>query len=573
MASPPFKVKAVYEYASEHGDDLQFPIGQIITVTELEGDDWYVGEYSDVTGVKKEGLFPMNFVEKYEPEIPSRPSRPSRPKQEVQSPTATSTQTAPPELEEEVPPQPPVESKPSAFEQRGIVGTEKDESPRSPPALSSPQTRAVPPPAPVLAAVEPAEPAVSTASTSAPAPAPKKAAGPPPVAAKSNAFRDRIAAFNQPAATPIAPIQPGRKTQTTDFIKKPFVAPPPSKNAFVPQPKVDIVQKPYHREEDPEIKQRQEEDRAAAAAAGLINEPGASSAHAEDEEDAPKPMTLKERMALLQQQQQEQAQRRAETSYKKKVPPAKPADVDHVGAEDAEDNEGEQLHAQREQRKSIDTPRTKPQVPLPQQGIPPLPDSEIVSDGHEADQSGAGDVTEDDSGTLGADDSEERSPEAQRYGSSHHAEPDVRDEDDTTERDVPGREEEEEEEEDSMDEEEKRKLALRQRMARLGGTQPGMGVMLGFGGPPPPPPTKKKSSTQERRSSEDTEQRVEPQRVPMVPMVPMPGLPRMQSPEADNMARDDDEQDSEEDVPAPPKRASTSDRGAPPPIPRGKLNV
>ena len=42
-----FKVKAIYDYASPHDDDLSFALGQIITVTEEEDADWYVGEYVD----------------------------------------------------------------------------------------------------------------------------------------------------------------------------------------------------------------------------------------------------------------------------------------------------------------------------------------------------------------------------------------------------------------------------------------------------------------------------------------------------------------------------------------------
>src|SRR6266536_6028188 len=84
MSSPPFKVKAVYEYNSPHEDDLHFPAGQIITVTDEEDDDWYNGEYVDAAGVKQEGIFPRNFVEKYEPTAPPRPTRSSRPKKEAE---------------------------------------------------------------------------------------------------------------------------------------------------------------------------------------------------------------------------------------------------------------------------------------------------------------------------------------------------------------------------------------------------------------------------------------------------------------------------------------------------------
>lgn len=116
MAGLPFKVKSVYEYTSEHDDDLTFPIGQVITVVELEGDDWYVGEYTDASGAKREGLFPTNFVEKFEPEVPVRPSRPARAKQEpappaqpVPAPEPTAEES---EAEEEAPPL-PAASKPA----------------------------------------------------------------------------------------------------------------------------------------------------------------------------------------------------------------------------------------------------------------------------------------------------------------------------------------------------------------------------------------------------------------------------------------------------------------------------
>lgn len=74
----PFKVKAVFEYRSEEPDDLNFDNGQIITVTEDDDADWYTGEYSTPDGMKKDGIFPRNFVEKYEPAIPSRPVRAPR---------------------------------------------------------------------------------------------------------------------------------------------------------------------------------------------------------------------------------------------------------------------------------------------------------------------------------------------------------------------------------------------------------------------------------------------------------------------------------------------------------------
>ena len=79
MSAPPFKVKAVYDYNSPHDDDLKFVTGQIITVTEEEDDDWYVGESTDEAGEKQDGLFPKNFVERHEPAPPPRPQRAPRP--------------------------------------------------------------------------------------------------------------------------------------------------------------------------------------------------------------------------------------------------------------------------------------------------------------------------------------------------------------------------------------------------------------------------------------------------------------------------------------------------------------
>lgn len=558
MAAPPFKVKAIYEYTSEHDDDLNFPIGQIITVTELEGDDWYVGEYSDVTGGKHEGLFPTNFVEKYEPEVPTRPTRPTRAKQEAQAPAPVAQQAPVDEREETALP-----SGASAPSADIPATTPAAQEPRSPQSAKSSVARAEPPPAPHPAPAELADSAASTA---------KKA--PPPVAAKSNAFKDRIAAFNQSAAAPIAPVQPGGKPPpSSGFIKKPFVAPPPSKNSFVPVPKAEPVHKPYVREEDPEIRQRQEEDRAAAEAAGLSNESTAA-AQDEEDEDAPKPMTLKERMALLQKQQQEQAERRAEASHKKerKAPQKQASQSSEQAAPmegDAEElervtsgaTERQSMEAQRERRRFPSAQR----VEEPMSPMPAPPEHEILSDGHEADQSGAGELTEDDTGTLGGpDDSDERHVDASRQPVAPRQEPDVGDEEDTTEGD---------EEEDEVDEETRRKEELRARMARLGGGMPGMGAPFNpFGAPPPAPPRKKQAS----REAPATEDATSPPQQ-RVPMVPVPGMGRMQSPESDTTQRVGERYDEDEEevdpAPAPPSRTSTMERGAPPPVPKGKFST
>lgn len=555
-----FKVKALYDFEAKEEDDLGFPAGQIIDVTEEVDDNWLEGKYADVTGASKSGIFPREFVDKYEPEVPVRPSRPSRPKQEstAPAPAPAPAPVAEPEPEEpEVPvmskPQPPPVEIPPAASREEEVTSPPPANPRSPPAAPKPA---------------PAELAAAPASAKKP---------PPPVAAKSNAFRDRIAAFNQPAAAPIAPMVPGQKPQGNTFIKKPFVAPPPMSNSYVPPPKQEPVQKPYIREEDPEIRRRLEEDRAAAESAGLTAEGGQQ----EEDEDAPKPTSLKERIARLQQQQMEQAQRRAEggSKEKKKPPPKKPSESSEQGLE----AEGEEMQRERSadtERQSFDVSREKPRVPSaqrrpaePMSPVPAAPDHELVSDGNEADQSAAGETTEDDAGTIGPEDSDEtRAPAPPRRASTApKKEPDVGDEEDTTE--------DAEEDEDSMDEETRRRMELRERMAKMSG---GMG-MAGMFGPPggmpmPGGAPPKKRSTKERKASEDVEPPPSSPSPPAqrIPMMPMPGLNRVQSPESDRTQMAEESQPAagereDDETPMPVSRKSTQEeRSAPPPVPKGE---
>lgn len=63
MSEPPvpFKVVALFPYQSEYEDDLNFDKDQIITVTSVEDEEWYYGEYNDNSELK-EGIFPKNFV-------------------------------------------------------------------------------------------------------------------------------------------------------------------------------------------------------------------------------------------------------------------------------------------------------------------------------------------------------------------------------------------------------------------------------------------------------------------------------------------------------------------------------
>ena len=299
MPSLPFKVKAVYEYSSPHEDDLHFPNGQIITVTEEEDEDWYAGEYVDASGVKQEGIFPRNFVEKYEPTAPPRPNRASRV----------------PKKEPEPAPEPAPEPTPV---------TEPDPEPEYEEVHAAPVARELPPAAPqAVSSPPPAKASELSPSVAAPKPVPSSSKpSAPPVSEKPSggSFRDRIAAFNK-AAPPVAPFKPGGLSSggSNNFIKKPFVAPPPSKNAYVPVPREPPPQKIYRREEDPEIAAKESENLEQAERAGL-----APSSNDADAEDQPKPTSLKERIALLQKQQMEQAARHAEAAQRKEKP-KKPA--------------------------------------------------------------------------------------------------------------------------------------------------------------------------------------------------------------------------------------------------------
>lgn len=58
----PFQVVAHYPFKSEHEDDLNFDKDQVITVTSVEDDEWYFGEYVDTEGNVLEGIFPKSFV-------------------------------------------------------------------------------------------------------------------------------------------------------------------------------------------------------------------------------------------------------------------------------------------------------------------------------------------------------------------------------------------------------------------------------------------------------------------------------------------------------------------------------
>ncbi|RYO79427.1 hypothetical protein DL766_006869 [Monosporascus sp. MC13-8B] len=530
-----FKVRALYEYASNHEDDLPFGVGQIITVTDEEDAEWYGGEYVDESGMRHEGIFPRNFVEKYEPAAPPRPTRIRKKSEHAPAllpdvappaPAAPSEPPPPGQQSEEVPQEPAIASPP----------TSPPAAARSPPAPMVPVNQA-PEPEPVSAPVPPpiTAPAVGSPSASMSTQSPPKSPPPtkqaPPVTQKpvSNSFKDRIAAFNKPAAPPVAPFKPGGLgSGGSGFIKKPFVAPPPSRNAYVPPPQRAPTARVYRRDEDPEIKERETQNQEQAEKAGLAPTAGTEG----EDADQPKPTSLKERIALLQKQQAEQAQRHAEAVAKKakpKRPPPKrtesettqePPAVDEAAAhpQPMEHKDTAEVASKKSvdiSRKSVDE-SSPPKQPLPVRRKSTREPEE--NDGNEADMSGAGDTTEGQEDLTEKEDSDAQPRPSPRAPDTAAAEP--------------AGEVGEEDELEEEDPETKRREELRARMAKMSGGMgfhgmfgpPGMG--MGMGAPVPP---KKKSLTEVRRPSEVAEE-PSPARAAAPPVPTMMALPGMGQP-------------------------------------------
>ncbi|KAF3061530.1 SH3 domain-containing protein C23A1.17 [Daldinia childiae] len=545
MAAVPFKVKAIYEYTSSHEDDLPFGIGQIITVTDNEEDDWYGGEYVDDLGVRREGIFPRNFVEKYEPTAPPRPTRTRKKEAEAPSsppPPPTAAPSSPPPVEEPA----DIPSEVAYGEPRVASPPIPVPAPRSPPAPVAPVAKP-PEPAPIPAPVpvqprafEPASPRVAAPPVSkSPAPGPARAA--PPVSEKpgGNSFRDRIAAFNKPAAPPVAPFKPGNLSSgSSGFIKKPFVAPPPSRNAFVPPPRDVPTAKVYRRDEDPEIKATEAESLESAEKAGLVPA-GTSEGQAED---VPKPTSLKERIALLQKQQAEAAQRHAEAVAKKEKPkrPQKKRTESEEGTPADEAAEApppleRKDTAEVASKKSMDEPRP-PRLSISSRRRSSAARPE--NDGNEADMSGAGDTTEGQEDLTEKEDSDEKS----RPHRGTAAEPEI-----------PEDREGEEGQEEDVDPEVRRKEELRARMAKMSG---GMGFH-GMFGPPgmmpvggPAIPKKPKASPPSERRSSEIQDRPSSPRMSAPPVPTLMALPGMGKPkqEEEEAAKSDHDEPGEQDI-------------------------
>ncbi|EXJ90544.1 hypothetical protein A1O1_03647 [Capronia coronata CBS 617.96] len=568
MPTPPFKVKAVFEYKSEEPDDLNFENGQIITVTAEEDAEWYAGEYVNAAGEKLEGIFPKNFVEKYEPAIPSRPARAPRrapvvPEASDQAQELPVSQPAPPLNEHTEGPQPA-----ESTEGHSQEGTETNKEKET---LSREDGGAV------AAVSRQAEP--ESAAPHSPASGSK---APPPVAEKpvSSSFRDRIAAFNKPAAAPITPYKPAGSSPS-GFIKKPFVAPPPSRNAYVPPPRDAPVSKSTQREEDP--------SHAEAEQREALDVPSPQQDTQAD--DQPKPQSLKDRIALLQKQQLEQAARNAEKKEKPKKPLKRRVEPTE-SAEQTPQAEAALLKTETNEtvgRSSADfeeqhqdlTHEPPPRRPSNLASLTPQPQPlrELVSDTNDADDSGAAD--EEDAPETSTEEERPRSQGAGQPPSEVAQHDSVLDEPEAANED---------EGEDDADEDEdpeiRRRRELRDRMAKMSG---GMGMMGMFGSPGPmghpgagrkPKPADSNRQTTDPHDQEDPQERAAPVRMMALPGLSSVGPKRPEEPAAADDSEEDEtaeptpqgigpQSEADDYVSRPPQRRST-ERAAPPPLPQDR---
>lgn len=554
MSNPPFTVRAVFEYNSGHDDDLSFPIGQVVTVTAVEDAEWYCGEYTDGAGAKQEGIFPKNFVERYEPPAPPRPARPNRAKKEPEPAPVE----PPVSVSESQPPAEPASAESPAADDNDTAA-QQITSPLSPALASGPLAEAP---------SSPPQPAQAPVPSQAPAPEPA-AAAPPPVKASSkppppavadkptgNSFKDRIAAFNKSAAAPVAPFKPGGQ-QSSSFIKKQFVAPPPSKDSFVAPPR-EFAPAVYKREEDPEVQEQIARDSSASEIRPPPAPPAPPAPEAEEgAEDQPKPTRLKDRIALLQKQQIEQAQRHAEAAQKKEKPKPPKKPVEQPAEPDAVEEDSESLVEPPATARdpSVDTLRAK--AP-PAQPTPFSPPEEVASESNDADHSATAD-SEDAGETSTSKEEEDEPPSQPSTRAAEHSE-------------EAG---EEETEEEDMDPETKRRMELRNRMAKMSG---GMG-MMGLFGPPGGLPGMGPTGGRKPKAPGESEP-TSPVATPQVPMIPLPGMNVDKKPVVPtNVEKEDEgdvstpitEQHSSREVPdveevvhegAPPRRST--DR---PPVP------
>ncbi|KAK6533865.1 hypothetical protein TWF281_005215 [Arthrobotrys megalospora] len=502
-AGPPYTVCALYDYSSPHEDDLNFTTGQKIRVTEEEGTDWLHGQYRDNQGALHQGIFPKNYVERVEePEPPKLPPVPVRPQHD------DSKKAAPPAAPAEDPPvkSPPKQPAAAPVEQ---IPPQKDQ-PTNRKSFVAPRTKSETP-----------KPALSPTST--------EEEGKP-----VGSFRDRIAAFNRSTAAPLAPTH--GQPRSSGFIKKPFVPPPPSKNAFIP---------PVQQHVEP---RRDVESRPAP------KEPPVNKQDDPAQEEPPKVLSLKDRMALLQSVQLNPAMGGKPKKPPKPPPKKKEDPVPKPEAQDA----------------------AQPPEPT-SEGDNSLPRASMEAPGTANETAGDNQNTSRDA-AHDAEGAQESQPalnqqDAAKNESAKPGEGAGKGEGEEAEEEGPEGEEEEEEEE--VDPEIARRLAIRERIMKMSMSSGmgGMGGMYGgipmMGGPaayrPPPKTPKMEPSAVETEAS--TSSGPPPEQFRMVPILPMarpPVPPQAADSDADDHSLRSPRPKHESDTDSPVKDAPTEDESTVP---------
>ncbi|KAK6333911.1 hypothetical protein TWF730_004090 [Orbilia blumenaviensis] len=534
-AGPPYTVCALYDYSSPHEDDLNFTTGQKIRVTEEEGTDWLHGQYRDNQGALHQGIFPKNYVERIEePELPKLPPVPLRPQHDDSKKSAPPAAVADEPLKSPPKQQPPAPAAATPVEQNPAPVSK--EQPVNRKSFVAPRTKSETP-----------KPALSPTSTEED----DKPVG---------SFRDRIAAFNRSTAAPLAPTH--GQPRSSGFIKKPFVPPPPSKNAFIPpvqqhvEPRRDVESRPPIPKDPPvnnnNKQQQQEEDPA--------------------QEEPPKVSSLKDRIAMLQSSQLNPA-----LGGKPKKPPKPPPKKKEESAPRPETQDlPKSLETASEGDSSL--PRTSLETPG-------TTNEAAAVDGQNATREASHDAEGAQAPQPIPNLQEGVKPES--AGSQVKAEGEEAEAGGDEEGKGEGEEEEEEEEEEEVDPEIARRLAIRERIMKMSmsGGMGGMGGMYGgipmMGGPaayrPPPKTPKMEPTTVEPEPPASSGPQPEQFRmIPILPMgrAPIPPLPTQAAADSDV---DDHPLRSprpkhESDTDSPVKDAPTEDESTVPEPSAGKAS-
>jgi hypothetical protein len=319
------------------------------------------------------------------------------------------------------------------------------------------------------------------------APAVEKAApasSKPPPPEKPASFKDRLALFNKGSAAPIAPFNPHKPP--VNFIKKPFVPPPPSKNAYVPPP-IQHTPKPRRDEDSNYSRQEPEEPQMR----------GTTEQGRNKEDERPK-MGLKDRIALLQTQKLDPT---GLGGGKPKRPPKPKRNESERTMED-----DQVIHTPSEDvahgRKSHDS--TGPaEVEEPESTSRPKRSTDFTREDLAMEGSSAGDA--DISSASGYTGEETITSRGRPPTSSHREDKSDDGDDEGANDDTPDNPDSDEED---IDSEMARKMAIRERIAKMSGGM-GMHGMFGppmgmpMGGPPPPPPQKKGTSSSKPSKEDD----------------------------------------------------------------------